>query len=171
MAWTEIEWACGHYGQKQLYGKTSAREATVAYESGRDCMMCWLINEWKKSGDPRSKREDRYSLAASVAKGKGIRIDNVPEDVQPEEKETHNKEAMREILSLQSRYPKGIIEKELTETVKKYIAQYEIIKEFKNEIVHMQLLDENGLIVASFHTTKDLIDTELNTYGNPTLKK
>lgn len=64
----------------QLYGKGSARQATIAREAGRQCMACWLVNEWEKTGDPRAQREDRYILAAKIAEGKGKRI-AVPESV------------------------------------------------------------------------------------------
>jgi hypothetical protein len=80
MAWTEMEWACGHSGSMQLYGKHSKRESTVAFEAGRQCMACWLVEQWEKEGDPRAKREDRYVLAAKIAEGKGKRI-SVPESV------------------------------------------------------------------------------------------
>jgi len=65
----------------QLYGKQSGRDATVAYEAGRQCMACWLVEQWEKGSDPRAKREDRYKLAAQIAEGKGKRISvdgNVP---------------------------------------------------------------------------------------------
>jgi hypothetical protein len=65
----------------QLFGKNSARDATVAHEAGRDCMACWLVGQWEEKGDARAKREDRYRLAAQIAEGKGKRIrvdDNVP---------------------------------------------------------------------------------------------
>ncbi len=75
MAWTPTKWACGHEGHMQLYGKHSARESKVAYEAGRVCMVCWLIDEWAESNDPRSKRDDRMQLAEKIAGGKGIRID------------------------------------------------------------------------------------------------
>ena len=71
MAWQKTEWACGHKGQMQLYGKQTSRDATVAQEAGRKCMVCWLVAEWEKGGDPRAQREDRYNLAASIAESKG----------------------------------------------------------------------------------------------------
>jgi len=80
MAWTSTEWACGHKGSMQLYGKGSARDAQVARAAGMDCMACWLVKQWEKEGDPRSQREDRYKLAANIAENKGRRID-VPDIV------------------------------------------------------------------------------------------
>ena len=80
MAWEKTEWACGHTGAMQLYGKLSGRYARVAYEAGRKCMACWLVEAWEKQGDPRAMREDRYKLAAQIAEGKGKRID-VPDAV------------------------------------------------------------------------------------------
>jgi hypothetical protein len=74
MAWEKTEWACGHSGSMQLYGKQSGRDATVAREAGRDCMACWLVGQWEKESDPRAQREDRYALAAKIAEGKGKRI-------------------------------------------------------------------------------------------------
>ena len=78
MAWESTEWACGHSGSMQLYGKTDGRYATVAREAGRKCMACWLVGEWEKSNDPRARREDRYKMAAQIAenKGKRIRVDS-----------------------------------------------------------------------------------------------
>jgi len=81
MAWTETKWACGHVGSMQLYGKQSGRDAQVARAAGMDCMACWLVEQWEKSGDPRAQREDRYKLAADIAENKGKRIavpDSVP---------------------------------------------------------------------------------------------
>jgi len=75
MAWTNTEWACGHTGSMQLYGKGSARDAQVARAAGMDCMACWLVKQWEKESDPRAKREDRYKLAAGIAENKGKRID------------------------------------------------------------------------------------------------
>lgn len=80
MAWEHTEWACGHTGSMQLYGKQSGRDSTVAVESGRKCMACWLVQQWEQKGDPRAKREDRYKLAADIAERKGKRI-NVPDSV------------------------------------------------------------------------------------------
>lgn len=80
MAWTKTEWACGHRGSMQLYGKGSSRVATVAFEAGRKCMACWLVEQWEKNNDPRAQREDRYKLAAAIAENKGKRI-NVPDSV------------------------------------------------------------------------------------------
>jgi len=74
MAWTETKWECGHEGHIQLMGKTSGREAKVAYEAGRKCMACWLVAEWKKTGDSRGKRKDAFDLACKIAEGKNIRI-------------------------------------------------------------------------------------------------
>ena len=74
MAWEHTEWACGHTGSMQLYGKQSGRDATVAYEAGRQCMACWLIEQWVKSGDPRATRENRWDLATAIAENKGKRI-------------------------------------------------------------------------------------------------
>lgn len=74
MAWESTEWACGHSGSMQLYGKQDGRDATVAREAGRKCFACWLVGEWESKGDPRAKREDRYKLAAQIAEKKGKRI-------------------------------------------------------------------------------------------------
>ena len=81
MAWEATEWACGHNGAMQLYGKQSGRDATVAREAGRQCMACWLVGQWEQSDDPRAKREDRYKLAGDIAEGKGKRIYNLPDSV------------------------------------------------------------------------------------------
>jgi len=81
MAWEPTDWACGHSGSMQLYGKGSGRDAQVARAAGRDCMACWLVGQWEKEKDPRAKREDRYKLAAQIAENKGIRIkvsDSIP---------------------------------------------------------------------------------------------
>jgi len=81
MAWETTEWACGHKGSMQLYGKQSGRDARVAYEAGRKCMACWLVEQWEEKNDPRASREDRYKLAAQIAEGKGKSIfvpDSVP---------------------------------------------------------------------------------------------
>ena len=80
MAWEKTEWACGHSGSMQLYGKQSGRDATVAREAGRQCMACWLVGQWEKENDPRAKRDDRYKLAAQIAENKGKRI-NVPDSL------------------------------------------------------------------------------------------
>ena len=72
MVWEPTDWACGHSGLMQLYGKGSGRDAQVARAAGRDCMACWLIGQWE---------EDRYKLAAQIAENKGIRIkvsDSIP---------------------------------------------------------------------------------------------
>ena len=74
MAWEPTEWACGHSGSMQLLGKQSGRDATAAREAGRQCMACWLVDQWETKNDPRAKREDRYKLAAQIAEGKGKRI-------------------------------------------------------------------------------------------------
>ena len=74
MAWEPTEWACGHEGAMQLYGKHSARDTTVAWEAGRQCMACWLIGRWEAEGDPRAQRADRFELAKEIAEGKGKRI-------------------------------------------------------------------------------------------------
>lgn len=81
MAWKRTEWACGHEGEMQLYGKQSARDSRVAYEAGRQCMACWLVEQWETKNDPRAKREDRYVLASKIAEGKGVRIYGLPESV------------------------------------------------------------------------------------------
>lgn len=75
MAWESTEWTCGHRGAMQLYGKQANRDSRVAYEAGRQCMACWLVDQWESKNDPRAKREDRYKLAASIAESKGKRID------------------------------------------------------------------------------------------------
>lgn len=74
MAWEKCEWACGHTGSMQLYGKQSGRDSRIAYEAGRQCMACWLLEKWEQENDPRNKREDRFKLAQAIAEGKGIRI-------------------------------------------------------------------------------------------------
>ena len=74
MAWESTEWACGHKGSMQLYGKHSGRDATVAREAGRQCLACWLIERWEAEGDPRATREDRFELAKAIAENKGKRI-------------------------------------------------------------------------------------------------
>ena len=74
MGWQATEWACGHEGRMQLYGKQSGRDARVAYEAGRMCMACWLVDQWERSADPRAKRGDNFDLARAVARGKGIDI-------------------------------------------------------------------------------------------------
>ena len=81
MAWTSTEWACGHTGSMQLYGKGSQRNSKVACEAGRQCMACWLVSQWDKKNDPRAQREDRYQIAADIAEGKGIRLDDIPDCV------------------------------------------------------------------------------------------
>ena len=80
MAWETTEWACGHSGSMQLSGKQSGRDSRVAYEAGKKCMACWLVEQWETKNDPRAKREDRYKLAAAIAEGKGKRI-SVPDSV------------------------------------------------------------------------------------------
>ena len=72
MAWTAMEWSCGHTGSKKLYGARSDRQATVAWEAGRCCFGCWLLKEWDSTGDPRALRADRWNLAEKIAGGKGI---------------------------------------------------------------------------------------------------
>lgn len=74
MAWENVQWACGHKGAMQLLGKQSGRDSRVAYEAGRKCMVCWLVEQWQASNDPRALREDKHELAAKIAAGKGIRI-------------------------------------------------------------------------------------------------
>jgi hypothetical protein len=74
MAWEPTQWACGHKGAMQLLGKHSSRDATVAYEAGRQCMACWLIEQWVAKSDPRAQRSDRWSLATAIAENKGKRI-------------------------------------------------------------------------------------------------
>jgi hypothetical protein len=81
MAWESTEWACGHKGAMQLYGKRAGRDSQVAYEAGRPCMACWLVEQWEQSNDPRAKREDRFKLAGDIAEGKGKRIYDLPESV------------------------------------------------------------------------------------------
>lgn len=71
MAWEKIEWACGHEGQIQLLGPHKKRDARKAYEAGRKCMACWLVEQWESQNDPRAQREDRYKLAADIAENKG----------------------------------------------------------------------------------------------------
>ena len=52
MAWESTEWACGHSGSMQLYGKRSGRDSRVAYEAGKRCLACWLINQWSEKMTP-----------------------------------------------------------------------------------------------------------------------
>jgi len=40
-------------------------------------MACWLVGRWEDENDPRAQREDRYMLAADIARAKGKRIDDV----------------------------------------------------------------------------------------------
>jgi len=74
MAWTTVDWACGHTGAMQLTGAHSGRSSRVAYEAGRKCFACWLLGQWIKSNDPRAARADRFGLATAIANGRGIRI-------------------------------------------------------------------------------------------------
>jgi len=74
MAWEKITWACEHQGEMQLYGKNSARNSRAAYEAGRKCMVCWLIDQWNQKADPRAQRDDCFSLATAIAKGKSVRF-------------------------------------------------------------------------------------------------
>ncbi|MDP2727273.1 MAG: hypothetical protein Q8P59_06990 [Dehalococcoidia bacterium] len=74
MAWETTQWACGHHGTMQLYGKMSGRYATTANESGRNCLACWLLERWEAEADPRHKRADRWALAVAIAENKGKRI-------------------------------------------------------------------------------------------------
>lgn len=77
MAWETTQWACGHTGAMQLYGKMSGRYATTASEAGRKCLACWLLERWEVEGDPRSNRADRWALAVAIAEGKGKRISGI----------------------------------------------------------------------------------------------
>ena len=74
MAWESAEWACGHKGSIQLLGPGARRKSRLAYEAGRKCMACWLLDQWTQQGDPRAARPDARTLAIAVAGGKGIRI-------------------------------------------------------------------------------------------------
>ena len=74
MAWETTEWACGHTGSMQLYGKMSGRDSRVAYEAGRKCIGCWLIEQWVSKGDPRATNPGRWEFAKAIAEAKGIRI-------------------------------------------------------------------------------------------------
>ena len=74
MAWESTEWACGHSGSMQLYGKMSGRDSRVAYEAGRDCLACWLAKQWITKGDPRATSPRRWQFAKAIAEGKGVRI-------------------------------------------------------------------------------------------------
>ena len=74
MACNKINWACGHAGRMQLYGKMAKRESRVACEAGRKCMACWLLEQWENNEDPRFGREDKLELASKIAAGKGIEI-------------------------------------------------------------------------------------------------
>ena len=81
MAWYNISWSCSHNGRMQLYGAGRKREGRIAYEAGRKCLACWLVEQWEKTSDPRAKREDRYLLAGQIAAKKLIDIYNLPESV------------------------------------------------------------------------------------------
>jgi len=96
MAWEPVTWACGHAGFMQLRGPQSGRDATVAYESGRQCMACWLVEQWEADDDSRAKREDRFVLAAAIAKAKGKDI-QVPACV-PVRENMASLQAEREML-------------------------------------------------------------------------
>lgn len=74
MAWEKAQWACGHEGSIQLYGPRSQRESKLAYEAGRKCLACWLLETWERSKDPRNDRPDKLELAHAIASGKGIRF-------------------------------------------------------------------------------------------------
>lgn len=74
MAWESVDWACGHSGSMQLYGKQAGRDSTVAHQAGRKCFACWLLGEWQSKNDPRYNRDDRWDLAVKIAEGKGNRI-------------------------------------------------------------------------------------------------
>ena len=41
MAWYEIEYACGHEGRIQIYGKFSGRQRQADYEATKDCPDCY----------------------------------------------------------------------------------------------------------------------------------
>ena len=81
MGWEKTTWACGHEGAMQVYGKQAGRDSAIAAEAGRICLACWLVAQWEESNDPRAQREDRYTLAGAIAKGKGKRIYDLPESV------------------------------------------------------------------------------------------
>ena len=74
MAWEATEWACGHNGSMQLYGKMVGRHVRIAYEAGKKCLACWLISQWIEKNDPRAENPKRWELATSIAEGKGISI-------------------------------------------------------------------------------------------------
>ncbi len=74
MAWEGAKWACGHTGTMQLYGPGAGRRSRIAYEAGRKCLVCWLLEKWEQNGDPRANRADREKLAQHIAEGKGIRV-------------------------------------------------------------------------------------------------
>ena len=74
MTWETTEWACGHTGSIQLYDKMSGRNSKVAYEAGRKCLACWLIEQWIAKGDPRANNPKRWEFAQAIAEGKSIRI-------------------------------------------------------------------------------------------------
>lgn len=97
MAWEKTEWSCGHSGSMQLYGKMSGRYARTAWEAGRKCMACWLVEQWDAQNDPRAKREDRYVLAGKIAEGKDKRIYGLPESVPPKGAEQQNNQPQQEV--------------------------------------------------------------------------
>ena len=74
MAWETTEWACGHTGSMQLYGKMSGRDSKVAYEAGRKCLACWLVEQWVEKNDPRAHNTKRWEMATAIAGGKNIKI-------------------------------------------------------------------------------------------------
>ena len=43
MAWYEINYACGHAGREQIYGKVSARQNSADWRgNNKVCKPCWI---------------------------------------------------------------------------------------------------------------------------------
>lgn len=71
MAWMATKWACGHGGQTRQIGPSAKRAARIAFEAGRKCMACWLLEQWEVKNDPR---RGNVQMARDIAEGRGIRI-------------------------------------------------------------------------------------------------
>jgi len=68
MAWYEINYACGHSGREQLYGKTDSRESYVEWaEQNKICPECWA----------KKKEEER------LAKIEALRFITILGDITP----------------------------------------------------------------------------------------
>ena len=82
MAWETTEWACGHTGSMQLWGKMRVRESRVAHQAGRKCLACWLIEQWERENDPRANSPKRWKFAQTIAEDKGIRISGAEKPIE-----------------------------------------------------------------------------------------